>query len=83
MPWISHTCHRRLEALCTVNAGTCSKYRAIKECCCDVETKLECKLTRTLRRIAYRPDRPFGHKPEAVSSTAWSTLKVHPAVSHS
>ncbi|XP_035897721.1 uncharacterized protein LOC118505689 [Anopheles stephensi] len=43
LPWISHTCHRRLEALCTVNAGTCSKYRAIKECCCDVETKLEFK----------------------------------------
>ncbi|XP_050072116.1 uncharacterized protein LOC126559998 [Anopheles maculipalpis] len=43
LPWISHTCHRKLEAVCTVNAGSCSKYRAIKECCCDLETKLEFK----------------------------------------
>ncbi|XP_049286019.1 uncharacterized protein LOC125765157 [Anopheles funestus] len=43
LPWISHTCHRQLEGDCKVNAGSCGKYRVIKECCCDRITKLESK----------------------------------------
>uniref|UniRef100_A0A1Y9H9I5 CCC domain-containing protein n=1 Tax=Anopheles farauti TaxID=69004 RepID=A0A1Y9H9I5_9DIPT len=43
LPWIPHTCMRQLNERCQANAGSCSKYRAIKECCCDRVTKLEYK----------------------------------------
>uniref|UniRef100_A0AAG5CNI0 CCC domain-containing protein n=1 Tax=Anopheles atroparvus TaxID=41427 RepID=A0AAG5CNI0_ANOAO len=43
LPWMPHTCLRQLDERCTANAGSCSKYRAIKECCCDRLTKLEYK----------------------------------------
>uniref|UniRef100_A0A182NRR4 CCC domain-containing protein n=1 Tax=Anopheles dirus TaxID=7168 RepID=A0A182NRR4_9DIPT len=35
---------RQLDERCKANAGSCSKYRAIKECCCDRVTKLEYKI---------------------------------------
>ncbi|KFB43361.1 hypothetical protein ZHAS_00011156 [Anopheles sinensis] len=47
LPWMPHTCLRQLGERCTANAGSCSKYRAIKECCCDRLTKLECKYPRS------------------------------------
>ncbi|XP_053659968.1 uncharacterized protein LOC128709009 [Anopheles marshallii] len=43
LPQIPHTCHRQLQGDCEVNAGSCGKYRVIKECCCDRETKQEYK----------------------------------------
>ncbi|XP_053670102.1 uncharacterized protein LOC128720455 [Anopheles nili] len=44
LPWIPHTCLLKLYDPCTANAGSCSKYRAIKECCCDRATKLAYKV---------------------------------------
>ncbi|XP_058059416.1 uncharacterized protein LOC131210222 [Anopheles bellator] len=44
LPWMPHTCLRQLGERCSANAGSCSNYRAIKECCCDRLTKLEYKI---------------------------------------